>query len=59
MKKNLILNIATLFCKLVCFCQVLLFLFITAVLIYWHINPAFYAKFSFPKANPHHTSVGI
>lgn len=44
MKKNRLLNVATFACKTFCFVQLGMLLFITIVLIHWHIDREFYSE---------------
>jgi len=44
MKKNPLLNVATFTCKIFCLAQLGMFLFITIVLIHWHIDRDFYSE---------------
>ncbi len=43
MKKNPLLYVATFTCKIFCFVQLAMLLFITVVLIHWHIDREFYS----------------
>ena len=47
MRKNLLLDIATVACGFLCLLQIAFFLFFTGFLIHWHIDPEYYAKIPF------------
>ena len=52
MKKNLLLTVATLICTILGISVIISFLASTAALVYWHINPEFFAEYSLIAVNP-------
>ena len=52
MKKNLLLTIASLICTVLCILITIVFLIGTCALVYWHINPEYFADYSLITNKP-------
>ncbi|QCR23363.1 DUF2975 domain-containing protein [Pontibacter sp. SGAir0037] len=56
MKKNVILNIASIICLFFCAVAIISLFVTTLALIHWHFNPNFYADFLLVNDGPHPTN---